>query len=571
VRLTVNSASSANDRNSETWIDGTSTAPVYRTVENAVVQDLPADVPDPFTGTVENVESVSGIQSTLIASSGEIYRRSYIASAWSAWVFLGPVDTAALDALAATDVALQDNIDVVSGEVSVLNLPSIIGRGDAGVIASLDGVPILLTDASGKLRLEFDAYTVALLAGLLGTDIAPQTPQSPDALGDIDGWSVWSNDGLIYFSSKIWGDYPRQYIKRAGGEAWAVSPSEMRLRLVYGDQTGNVTTTEPVSYFTHIAAIGDDAGYDGWNGAVPTGTDAADIVRAGSSFGALLADKALEQATGALHWQCVRSETVEDATVTQLRSGQPLSNLSRVLTEVTRLAALYERVPVVESVSLFHNGDSADYVTNYELLLSAINTAVGPRTIHVFQPAGTTLVGDLSSVLGTVEGWTNKGAIPAKLVSATYFLNVAGGTTDQIDADGMVMLAELAALADANADWIPPRANTITRVGSTITVDFEAVAGSVLIAPTFGLEIDSDVACTILSTSIAAHPESGEQHRLIVNLSAEPVNGVLRYAYEASGNDGAFANRGDMKDDFSAVSITGNTLERYALSFRGGV
>lgn len=349
---------------------------------------------------------------------------------------------------------------------------------------------------------------------------------------------------------------------KPGEAAWINGRSEVPVRLLYGDQMGAAGVSVPaLSRPYHAATLDDGYGQDGLNGTVPA-TEAAGIQRAGLGFAGLVADLWASMQPVA-RWAVARAENVAGATLADLSAGQSISNLARALTEAERLLPGYRRQAVAESVSILHGAsdDGASYGQNLLALLHVINEELGQRRINLYQPSGTTERANFASAEGTLQAFRDKGILPVMLVSPTYWCGIAANTVAVLDAQSMTMLAELEALSIADPAWIAPLAFYAERSGQNINVDFEVMPGASLVAPTSGLMIDG---ATMAAASIVPDPVTGRLTRLRIALTAVPSTPVtVRYCRglgpRVSGN---------LRDDWSAPSITGGTLYRRAFSFQ---
>lgn len=453
----------------------------------------------------------------------------------------------------------------------LMRLDASLDRGDSGVAYTMGGVPVLAFEPSGHtdLRLSDDAISDVAVRLDLGT--VASAPLSADLIGENDGWNVWQSGALTFFTGNVWGNTPRGYVMRPGGEPWAVAPSAMRLRLAYGDHIANAAPDRAPDHFAHIATLADGAGQDGLDGLAAT-IPAADLARAGAGFAALSADRTLADATGALRMHGARSEAVEGATLAQLATGQPMVNLVRARDEFARIAGLYGGTAGVEAVTVLHSGGAATagaYAADLVALASAIVAGTAANQVNVIPPAGTWQDGTDPAILGAVEALRTRGAVPLVLASSVHWCGVRPGSLATPDAASMTMLAEMDALATrAGTGWHGPIPWQAIRSGATVTVDCEVMAGHALVVPTYGVRYST---AAITGMTIIADPVTGRMTRLQVTL-ASSVAGVLTIAYGATGSDPAvYANRCDLRDDWSAPSITGGTLRRFTHSFRAEV
>lgn len=513
--------------------------------------------------------ALAGVNNDVVADRGD-------AQVWamSGGVAVGAFDAAGrLMAVPAPLMIAETFAQIGDPEASSIltRLDASLDRGDSGVAYTMGGAPVLAFQPSGHADLRLSDDAIGDVAERLDLGNVSSAPLSADLIGDNDGWDVWQSGDLTFFTGNIWGPTPRGYVLRPGGEPWAVAPSAMRLRLAYGDHVANAAPDRAPDHFAHIATLADGAGQDGLDGVAAT-IPAADLARAGAGFAALSADRTLTDATGALRMHGVRSEAVEGATLAQLATGQPLANLVRARDEFARIAALYGGTAGVEAVTVLHSGGAATagaYAADLVALASTIMAQTDANQVNVIPPAGTWQDGTDPAILGAPEALRTRGAVPLVLASQVHWCGVRAGTLATPDAASMTMLAELDALATAaGTGWHGPIPWQAIRSGATVTVDCEVMAGHALVAPTFGVRYS---AAAITGMTIIADPVTGRMTRLQVTL-ASAVAGVLTIAYGATGADPAvYANRCDLRDDWSAPSITGGTLRRYSHAFRAEV
>lgn len=442
--------------------------------------------------------------------------------------------------------------------------PTAVSRGDAIVLAEMDGVPILGFDHDGTIRARWPEELLNPPTG------GGATPASPDLVGDsIDAWNVWDADGTVFFTSgQIWGGSPREYVKRGTGAPWANGPGRMRLRLGYGDAMVNLAPDRGPDRIAHVATLNDGAGQFGLAGALP-GAAATDIQRAGAGYEAVVGDQWLARKAGALPWVGVRSEGVPGASLAALRTGQPMLNLRRALDQFTAVVEPYGRTVQVDAVTILHGvaDDSASYAADLLQLTEDVIAQTGALRVNVFQPAGTWNRGDYASIVGTLEAFRNKGQLPLSLVSPLYWAALRAGTPGMPTAASMTMMAELEALAGlSETEWYCPIGYAATRVGTTLNVDFEVMPERALVPSSAGLIYPG---ASLSAPAVVAHPITGRMTRLQLTLSAA-VAGTLTYRLAPTGaNPAQLANFGTgLMDDWQSASVTGQTLRRHAYAFK---
>jgi hypothetical protein len=447
--------------------------------------------------------------------------------------------------------------------------PVQLRRGDSYPLVEIGGEPVQGVDGSGALNMRLDDSVLKDIAERI--PLPGGRPGPAEMIPDFDAWNVRQDGEMIYFNAHIWGPTAREYLRFGPGDPWANAHSETLLRLVYGDE---FTDTGPVigpDHFTHIMTFNDDAGQAGLNGESRLAV-AMDIQRSGRGFAATASDSYLHNCRGPKHWHGVRSETVMGAELAELTQGQGFANLCDTVDQFRVALAPYNRFPAVQAVSILQGAteDSADYAVRLLNLCGEISQKIGARQFNCYQPVGDAFKADYASVLQTPKAFVERGPLPIVLVSPIYWCDRRPGSLVQITPESMTMLAELDGLA--GKDWLPPLAFVAERSGTIVTIDFEVMAHRKLVSPSHGLSIVSDNDVEITGWEVVPDPITGEMTRLKVALTDEPRNGRIRYAYDniepsfdLTGH--LFRSGGDMRDDWSAKSMTGKTLYRYAFAF----
>lgn len=461
-------------------------------------------------------------------------------------------------------------IDELPQYVPVLEPDPIkLGRGDSASLVQIGDETVMGVDAAGQVNLCLADSVVDDIAARI--NMAGGRPGPAELIPDFDAWNVREDGDIIYFNAHIYGDSPREYLRYGSSDPWANAHSETLLRLLFGDEFTDTSPLAGPDHEAHILTFNDDAGQAGLNGEDRL-RDATDIQRSGRGFAATASDTYLKNCRGPKHWHGVRSETVMGAELAELTQGQGLTNLVDTVDQFRSALAPYGRYPAVNTVSILQGAteDSSDYHAQLLTLCSEISQQMGARQINCYQPVGDAFKGDYASVLQTPLAFVERGALPIVLVSPVYWCERRAGSLVQITSESMTMLAELDGLA--TKDWLPPLAFLAERDGRTVTVDFEVMAGHALVSPTRGLSLVSDNDVDIDGWEIVPDPTTGDMTRLHIELTDVPVNGSIRYAYnniEASFDlsGSLFCSGGDLRDDWSAPSVTGKTLHRYAFSF----
>lgn len=562
VQVSVVASSTAGERNASLWTAATT----FRTITNAEIigaGSRPADVASPSTATAETIEVPGGVKLIWRDQSGRVYERRYINAAWRDWIEVPSNASRAADnaARASGDDTLAQRLDALPP------VQQTVRRGAAPVAVEMNDRPVLAFNDAGQARMVVDQWTLDNLAGRLqidggGGNGGSASPALPDILGNTDGWNAWLENGLVTFTAALEGPSPREYVMKPGESPWVNGRSVVPVRLLYGDQMGaaGVSVQQPVNTY-RIATLNDGAGQAGLAGAEPT-APASGIQRAGPGFAAIVADLWVT-AQSVARWALVRAENVAGASLASLTSGRPMANLVRALTEAERLLPGYRRQALPEAVTIMHGAgdDSPSFANELVDLMQEINSRVGQRRINLYQPSGTTQRANFSSAEGTLEAFRQKGTLPVTLVSPTYWCAIAAGTVGTLAPVSMTMLAELEARAAADDNWIVPLAFNASRSGAVIDIDFEVMPAVSLVAPTEGLHVDG---ASIQSVAIVADPLTGRMTRLRITLTTAPSGPVtVRYC---RGPSARFT--GNLRDNWSAPSITGGTLYRHACSFQ---
>ncbi|WP_252927151.1 hypothetical protein [Paracoccus sp. 08] len=226
---------------------------------------------------------------------------------------------------------------------------------------------------------------------------------------------------------------------------------------------------------------------------------------------------------------------------------------------VQQLAA-YDRIGQFDAVTIMHGAgsDSPTYAADLRALVTKLGEA-GARQINVMVPCGTSQRGDFASTQATIEAFRDRGVAPMRLVAPLYACPRSGLVNPTPEA--VTMLAELDALCAADPSWLPPMAFLARRTGNIIDVDFEVMAGFSLLpsAPvTLGLTYSG---AAITTAGVVDDPLTGLMTRLRITLTTAAA-GTLRYAF------GPAAADGNMRDNWSVMSRTGQPLYRHALPFQ---
>ena len=452
---------------------------------------------------------------------------------------------------------ILDEHKAIIDDITVVISPQVMGQGDYATVAQMNGETIIAASSTGRIRLVVDDWTLDDLENRLNISGSSAAPVSPSLLGGIDGWSVWLSDDLLTFTSIIEPfDYPREYVMKSGGDAWMNGDPIVPIRLIYGDGLGLAPASDDPERVTQIPTLSDGAGQDGLDGAIPSGP-ATDITRAGAGFAALSADVALSGATGLAGWIAVRSEAVTGASLPSLLTGQPWNNLVRAKDQFVARLAEYNRTGQLDAVTIMHGAgdDSVSYETDLLSMLAQLE-GIGARQINVFVPCGTTERGDFASTLATIEAFRNRGSAPMRLVAPLYPYPRSGLATPT--PESVTMLAEMDAYCAADPDWLPPLAFSAVRTGTTVNVDFEVMSGRYLFAPSASGWSYSGA--NVVSVTVVNDPITLLPTRIAVELDAA-ASGTLSYAHSAT------VAEGELRDDWTAPSRTGQPLYRYALPF----
>lgn len=469
------------------------------------------------------------------------------------------------------DLSGAPNVDL--GERLGITQPIRLYRGDSAGVVSMSGRPLLVAHADGRLAFHPSADTLYNIAD--GLPLPGGRSEPPDAVSAYDAWGARRDGEMLYFTGIVWGDSPREYVKRKSGEPWAATISDVALRLLYGDELADTPVMVGPDYFAHVFCFNDGAGYEGLGGEPHSEAEADDIERVSSGFEAVAADSNLRSRKGAKPLTGIRNEAVPGANLTDLGNGQALQNLGRAVRQFRSAVRPYGKRAFTETVTLLHGAadDSVNYKSDLLTLASRVVTETGARQINLFQPVGTALEHDPASVFATVEAFRERGNLPLVVVAPLYSAERRSGSLTQPTPEAMTMLAELSGLA--GADWLPPMAYYAEREADLINVDFEVMPGYELIAPSYGLKyVDADgFEIPILSSAITKDPVTAEMTRLNIKLEQAPaIGGRFSYAFgnlqpsfDLSGNK--FCSGGDLRDNWSCPSVTGQTLYRYALAF----
>lgn len=451
--------------------------------------------------------------------------------------------------------------------------PLALFRGDFQPLVQIGDEIIMGIGRDGRVRLQLDAEALNRVAAEL--PMPGGRPASPDEVLDFDVWNVRRDGEFLYFDAHIWGPVTRTYLRRGSGDPWVNARSEVLLRLLYGDELTDAPVDRNSDHFAHVLSINDGFGQSGLNGAAPENTP-TDIQRVDKGFAGLAADSWLRNRRGRpMPWIGVRNEGVMGAGLDELAEGQGFTNLAACREAFATVLAPYGRRPAVDTVSLLIAGigaadTDADYAAKLLSLIQSITTETGARQVNLFQPPGCAFDGRHASVLGTTRTFVERGALPVIPVSPMYWCARRPGSMLQPDRVSMTMLAELDGLAGPG--WLPPLAFAAELDGRDLHIDFEVMDGHKLIAPTRGLLLQSDNGAIIQTAEVTPDPVTGKMTRLSLALSDIPREGVISYAFgnKAPSHDlsgTGWCSDGDLHDDWSMPSVTGQTLRRHAFSF----
>jgi hypothetical protein len=375
---------------------------------------------------------------------------------------------------------------------------------------------------------------------------------------------------------------PRAYKRRvSGGDVIAAAPGPLYGLLSLGGARRAGFNDGPAVFSHHVLAPGDDIGAVGAEGTAEVMASADLQHIAHRTRDALIADVLLgwrQASRRGLPLFFVRTETDGSASVADLAQGRAYQNFVASLDSLVAAASSLGKRAQVLSVGLDFSledqaSDAATYAKGLRTLMSQIERDMArrglqrPHFLMTFE-AGTQTLSSHPAMLAQWElAWSHGDhsfafSAPGYIFEQTRFgrpTDTARQRMAEMDAHALVALTN-------RQDWLCPLFLLAEYQGPQIRVTARAM-GDLVIDPT----LTADPACGFCLPGSSAHVTGvhvaeDDPQALILTCDAVPEGGILHYAHGASASPDAFpANRGAIRDTWSAASETGSPLHRWAL------
>ena len=460
------------------------------------------------------------------------------------------------------------------------------GAPTKGVLIRADNGDVVTFDATGfTLRLS-DTVVQDLRQRLaVGADPVADTL---DILGDIDAWNLRRDGDWYRFTAQMDPGLPaRDYQRRvAGGDIIASAPGPLYAVMSLGGARRAGFNDGAGGFAFHILAPGDDIGAVGLEGTAAATASTALQRLAHYTRDALVAETLLgwrRDGLRGLPMFMVRGETDASATIAELGQGVAYANFLTALDSLTAAAASMGKRAKVVAVGLdFSVEDQTSspdqFITGLRGLMAKIERDMAVRTLQrpifvaTFE-AGTWRITDHAAMRAHWElAWSHGThsfafSAPGYMFEQTRF---GRPTTEARIAMAEMDAHAIAALSNRQA-WTCPLFLLAEYHGREIRVTAQSMSDLVLddafgAGPRAGFSVSgTSAAVNILAVTVA--PD--DPKALILTCDAVPkgATAALHYAFGA-GNpspDPYPANRGGVRDQWSASSRTGRVLHRWAL------
>lgn len=459
------------------------------------------------------------------------------------------------------------------------------GKGradDEGVLIRAENGDVVTFDPTG-LTLRLSDTVLADLRQRL----APEALDPAEHLGDLDAWNLRAEGEWLRFTALLQPQIgARDYLRpRAGGDIIAAAPGPLYALLALGGARRAEFTQGPARFAHHVLAPGDHIGAVGLEGTGAVTASAALQHLPHRTQDALLADTLLEwrrQGRRGLPLFLVRAETDGSASIADLAKGLAYRNFLAALDSLVAAAASLGKAPRVLAVSLDFSledqGTSAEaYAAGFRALMARIEADMArrglqrPHFLAGFE-SGTGRISRHPAILAQWELAWSHGAHSLAFTAPGYMFEETrfGRPTDaarqrraEMDAHALVALSN-------RQEWLCPLPLLAEYLGAQIRVTFRALEDLVL-----DPSLTPDAACGFAleggeARILSVAPAADDPRALILTCDAPPLGvQALTYAYGAPpSTDGRPANRGAVRDGWSAPSETGQTLHRWALPAR---
>lgn len=456
--------------------------------------------------------------------------------------------------------------------------PRTFGQDDSGVLIRAENGDVVTFDATG-LTLRLSDTVLADLRERLGSaplDVA-------EHLGDIDAWDLRRDGAWLRFTAALEASGPARGYQRlvAGGDVIAAAPGPLYAILSIGGARRAGFNDGPAGFPQNVLAPGDDIGAVGAEGTAEVA--ASDRLQhiAHRTRDALLADVLLtwrRDARRGLPLFLVRTETDASASVAALAQGLAYRNFLAALDSLLAAAASMGKRAQVLSVSLDYaledqTSDATTYAADLRALMRQIERDMSqrglqrPHFLMTFE-AGTQTVSTHPAMLAQWElAWSHGPhsfafTAPGYMFEQTRFgrpTTSARQRMAEMDAHALVALSN-------RQPWLCPLFLLAEDQGTDIRVTARAMA-DLVIDPS----LTTDQACGFALTGTDARitgvrVAEDDPQALILTCDTLPAGATLHYAHAApASRDALPANRGAIRDGWSAPSQAGGPLHRWAL------
>lgn len=454
-----------------------------------------------------------------------------------------------------------------------------------GVLIRAENGDVVTFDESG-LTLRLSDRVVADLRARLGVPVQPG-PEATQALGDIDAWGLRQIGDWLHFTARLEpARPPRDYRKPLdGGDIIADAIGPLQAIFSIGGARRAGFNDGPPAFPYHILAPADHIGAVGYEG-----TDEAHPVEglariAHSSRDALIAQALLQMrydAMQALPLIVTRTETDASSSLEALCGGQAYVNFLSALDSLNAAAARLGRPARVLAVGIDLSledqiGDPQSKLRALRKLMQRIERDMAQRGLHrpiflITAEAGSQHISTHPVMLAHWElAWSHSPhrvaiSAPGYMFEQTRFARPTSAARLQMaemDAHAISVMAR-------HKPWFCPQILLAEAKGAQIRVTLRAMA-DLMIEDRFG----AGTACGFSIKNKGKAYEirnvtraEDDPQALILTLDRTLTGQAdLAYAFAAAtpSKDAYPANRGAIRDTWTATSSTGATLNRWAL------
>ncbi len=467
-------------------------------------------------------------------------------------------------------------------ETTQAGVPRSVAPADGVLIRAENGDVVTFDETGLTLRLS-DRVLADLRKRLALPEAVPA-----HLIGDIDAWNLRREGDWLRFTARIEaGRPPRDYCKPvAGGDIIADTIGPLQAIFSIGGARRAGFNDGPPGFAYHILAPGDHLGAVGYEGTFEARPVSGLQRMAHSPRDALIAEALLQMRYEAMQSQpliVARTETDASASLAELNGGQAYVNFVTALDSlVLAAAALGKRAQVLAvgiDLSLEdEKSDATSRIMALRRLMQKIEADMAARGLYrpiflISAESGTHSDGHHPAILAHSElGWSHaphrfSAPAPGYMFEQTRYARPT--------ASARIRMAEMDAHAiaalNARKDWYCPQILLAEHEGKMIRVICRAMSGLVIDdrfkagdACGFALHMKGKAPKI---TNVAIDPDDPQS--LILTLSAAiktPAHLAYAYGAAAPSPDLYPANRGSLRDRWTASSRAGDSLHRWALS-----